>query len=222
MPGKMTIVLFGATGSLGKQLLQQGLLMGHKFRLLCRSAQPAQLADILSDPASKQSIELIKGDATSDQSAVDSVLSGADVAIVTLGGSSDVCSRGQRLINQSLASMTTAGKPRRMIVVTSLGVGDSYQDLNWVSWLFVNLVIRKVVGDKGVQEELVKQSGIPWTIVRPVGLTDGPLTEKYLAKERGIGGGMISRADVAHFILRQCVNDNNSQWTNKALTITSA
>lgn len=213
------IGLFGATGGTGQQILKQGLEMGYSFRLLCRSAQPPQLADVL---ASKQAsrIELIQGDATVDQSAVDKVIEGCDAVVVTLGGWSDVCSRSQSLINQALSKQQQQKKPQ-LIVVTSLGVGDSYNDLNWMTWVFVNLVIRRVLRDKAIQEESVKQSGCQrWTIVRPVGLKDGSVTGKYKAEERGIGGGMINRSDVAHFILHECLN-NETKWINKAVTISN-
>jgi putative NADH-flavin reductase len=52
-------------------------------------------------------------------------------------------------------------------------------------------------------EDIVRESGLDWTIVRPPRLTNKPLTGRYrTAHNQNLRGGMsISRADVAQLML---------------------
>jgi hypothetical protein len=146
---------------------------------------------------------------------------GSNAVLVSLGATPGICSAAQPLIDRS--AIKNKETVKRMTVVTSLGVGDSYQDCNMFTTLIVNVFIRNPIADKNIQEEMLKRdlqdSSIFWTLVRPGGLTDGPMTEKYKFQERGISGGRIPRADVAHFILTHCLD--NEETRNKAFSIVS-
>lgn len=134
--------------------------------------------------------------------------------MVTLGsrpgarGPADLCSRAQKLINDAILQTPSV---RRLILVSSMGVGDSYADLGFLTRFFVNTVIKKPIEDKTIQEESVRlafpqvSSSVDWIILRPGGLTNGQVTEKVRAQERGIAGGRIARADVAWFIWKKCL-----------------
>jgi putative NADH-flavin reductase len=93
---------------------------------------------------------------------------------------------------------------RTLIFVSAIGVGTAIRDAPLFSRLFARTLLRDIYADKAIGEELVRGSGVDWTIVQPAQLTDGPLTGQYRAgihlKHRGMP--KISRADVAHFILR--------------------
>ena len=56
-----------------------------------------------------------------------------------------------------------------------------------------------------MSEQIVRASGLDWTIVRPGGLTSGPATGRYgvLVDPASWRAGMISRADVADFLAKQ-------------------
>jgi hypothetical protein len=143
-------------------------------------------------------------------------LNGVDACIVTIGNTSTICSEAQPIINEQVLK---AGL-KRVIAITSLGVGDSYEDLNWFTATIVNTVIAGPIRDKNKQEEFIKSQldgKVDWTIVRPGRLTDGQLTGKWKAQERGLGGGKVSRADLADFILKQCLA--LGEWCNKAISI---
>jgi putative NADH-flavin reductase len=93
---------------------------------------------------------------------------------------------------------------RRLIVISSLGVGDSKNQVSFGFKLLKWTVLRKVMKDKEVQEKLVQESGLDWTIVRPGGLTDGPGTGRYqVGTDTSITAGRIARADIADFVLRE-------------------
>jgi uncharacterized protein YbjT (DUF2867 family) len=199
------IALLGATGGTGMEVLRQGVEMGYKFKILCRS-------DPVGIP--EKNVEVVKGDVLHKEN-IETVIKGCSVCVVSVGKGT-VCSESQPLINAACEKF----KVKKLIVVSSLGVGESYQDMDWVTWIFVNTVIARPIADKNLQEaEIKKLKGVDWTIVRPGGLSNSALTGKYRAQERGIGGGFIPRADVAHFILHECVQ--GSKWINKGVSLVS-
>ncbi|MCB0245633.1 MAG: SDR family oxidoreductase, partial [Anaerolineae bacterium] len=105
-------------------------------------------------------------------------------------------------------SMTAAGKPMRLIVVSSLGVGESRDQVPFAFKMLMNTVLKKAIDDKERQEALVKASGFDWIIVRPGGLTNGPATGSYKAGvDVKLTAGQVSRADVAAFVLLQLDDD---------------
>ena len=109
----------------------------------------------------------------------------------------------------------------RFICVTSLGINDSRFKLGLYYTLFVIPVITFFYfSDKSKQEKLIRSSNLDWTIVRPGQLTNGKKRGTY---KHGVNIGnyvltkMISRADVAHFILNQL---NNKSYLHKTPGIT--
>ena len=100
--------------------------------------------------------------------------------------------------------MNAAGV-KRLITVTGIGAGDSrgHGGLLYDAILFP-LLLRRVYDDKDVQEWIVRSSGLDSTIVRP-GLLNGFATGRYrvLAASRDWRFGVVSRADVANFLVRQ-------------------
>ena len=101
-------------------------------------------------------------------------------------------------------AMKVAGL-KRLIAVTGLGAGDSrgHGGLIYDTVVFP-LLLKRVYDDKDVQEWIVKSSGLDWTIVRPGLLTDRPATGRYrvLTASKDWRFGVISRADVANFLVR--------------------
>ena len=67
------------------------------------------------------------------------------------------------------------------------------------------LLLKRVYDDKDVQEWIIGSSGLDWTIVRPGLLTNRPVTGRYriLTAAHDWHFGLISRVDVADFIVRQ-------------------
>jgi len=189
----MRIALFGATGGTGTEVLEQALAQGHRVRALVRD--PAKLTE-------REGLILIQGDVL-DQAAVDQSVQGSDAVICVLGshGSSEpVEDRGTEHI---LAAMKDQG-PRRLIAVTSMGVGDSIDQVAAFFRAIMKLTLKRVMEAKERQERAIMASDLDWTIVRPGGLTDGPATGNYQSGlDKSIRAGRVSRADVADFILRE-------------------
>lgn len=195
----MKIALFGATGGTGRHIVDQALTAGHSIQALVRD--PACLS------VSHEEFSPISGDVL-NPAAVAETVAGADAVISALGVSNgspaDVCSRGTRHVIETMK----ADGIRRLVVITSLGVGDSKDQVPFAFKMLMGTVLKKVMADKQTQEALVRGSGLDWTIVRPGGLADSPATGDYKAGlDKNIVAGQVSRADVAAFVLRQLADD---------------
>ena len=202
----MKVLIFGATGTIGRELVTQALEMGHSVTGVARD--PSKLA------ISHASLEMIEGDVM-DLAPVDRAVAGHDAVLVALGAGSkgQVRSTGTRNIIQAMQKSGV----RRLVCLSTLGVGDSRGNLNFL-WKYVmfGMLLRAAFADHVSQEDHVIRSGLDWTIVRPAAYTDGertgnyrhgfPATEKRLKLK-------ISRADVSDFILTQLADDSYIRMT---------
>ena len=201
----MKVIVFGATGGTGRQLVQQALEQGHEVTAFLRSPERLGL--------SHAKLRLVQGDVL-DAAAVERVMSGHDAVLCALGApalkTGVIRSAGTRNI---VAAMETAGV-RRLICQTSLGYGDSKAVLKITPFVFrfiiAPILLREGFADHARQEEHIRASRLDWVIARPGNLTDGSRTGRYrhgfAADDRTIKGE-ISRADVADFMLRQLTDD---------------
>ena len=187
------IALFGATGGTGKQVLEQALAQGYRIRALVRD--PTKLA-------ARDGLTLIQGDVL-DQAAVDRCVEGGDAVICVLGSHGSAEPVEDRGTERILAAMKSHGQ-RRLIAVTSMGVGDSIEQVAAFFRAIMKLTLKRVMEAKERQEQAIMASDLDWTIVRPGGLTDGPRTDSYQSGlDKSIKASRVSRADVADFILRE-------------------
>ena len=195
----MDIAVFGATGGTGHQVVEQALAAEHTVRALVRTPSKLGIAH--------DNLIVIAGNVL-DTAKVTETIQGVDAVVCSLGSSSDnpkdIVSQGtQNIVN----AMLHAHVPR-LIVISSLGVGDSKKQIPFTFKLIASTFLRGVMADKERQEAIVKGSDLDWTIVRPGGLTDGPKTGGYtFGLDPKIKANQISRADVADFILKQLTDD---------------
>ena len=204
----MKLALFAATGGIGNHALTQALDAGHQVTAIVR--RPEGL-----DPRAR----LVQADlmqATPEVLAA--ALQGADAILSGLGQrtarDAGITSRGTRAIVQAAK---TAGVERLVVIsaaplltIPSPGrpvppgdPGEGFLMRNVLSPI-VKRVLRDVYADLAVMEDVVRESGLQWTVLRPPRLVDTPLTGKYrVAVDRSVRGGMkIGRADVAHHMLK--------------------
>ena len=187
------IALFGATGGTGLQFCQQALAAGHQITALVRDSARLTLTH--------EKLHIIEGNVL-DPDAVLATVRGAEAVVCSLGNTANnpegVVTAGTQHI---IAAMKQEGV-KRLLVVTSLGVGDSIDQVPLAFKLIMKTALRKAIADKESQETAVRESSLDWTIIRPGGLTDDPMTGQYQAGiEKRIRAGRIARADVAHFML---------------------
>jgi putative NADH-flavin reductase len=94
---------------------------------------------------------------------------------------------------------------KRLICVTGFGAGDSRTSISFLQRVPFRLLLGRAYDDKSVQETVIKNSSLDWTIVRPEVLTNGRRTGRYsiLGEASAWRNGFISRKDVADFLVRQ-------------------
>lgn len=194
------VLVIGASKGVGLETTRQALEGGHQVRALARSEAGIRLSD--------QKLEKIQGDALNRRD-IEAALDGIDVVIQALG----ISSLGDLLRPVSLFSDATRvlvsameGKAvKRLICVTGFGAGDSRASISCLQRLPFQMVFGRAYADKTVQERMIKDSSLDWTIARPGVLTNGRRTRRYriLDEPSAWRNGIISRADVADFLVRQ-------------------
>lgn len=208
----MKLVIFGATGTMGRHVVFKALEQGYEVSAFARN--PAKFE------VDHPNLTLIAGDVF-DPIAVESAIKGSDVVLISLGSiklKDRVRSVGTRNIVQAMEKHGV----KRLICQSTLGTGDSWQNLNFFwKYLMFSLVLRHVFKDHVIQESIVKKSSLDWTIVRPAAFTDEPETEFYQsgfsAAERQLTL-KIPRANVASFMLQQ-VDDDQYMYQTPGLSI---
>lgn len=205
----MKLTIFAATGGIGRQALEQAVAAGHEVTAVVRN--PKKLS---------ATVRVVTADLTAaDQAALKSAVEGADGVVSALGPRSisdaGVASQGTRAIVQAMK----AADVRRIVVVSAAPIGTVPSsgrpkppkhdpgDGFFMRHLFsplIKAVLRKPYADLALMEDILRDSGLDWTIVRPPRLTNKPLTGIYrTAPAQNLPGGFfIARADVAHFMLR--------------------
>ncbi len=195
LAGGMVITVIGGSHGTGAELVQTALTQGHSVTCVSRSG------------VAVDGVRDVRGDAR-DPAVLAEALAGADAVVITVGAARGTDTNRTEVTRAAIKAMTSAG-PRRLIVQSSLGVGDSKNLLPGPLRLFANVALGKAFADHSGQEAAVGSCPLDWTLVRPGGLTNGPATGEFIARE-GLGATpmktRISRTDLAGYLL-QIVDD---------------
>jgi putative NADH-flavin reductase len=199
----MNVLVFGASGGTGRELVKQALAQGHSVTAFVRDPTKFEIKHA--------NMKVVKGDVSNYES-VARALQNQGAAICALGSSTPL-RRDPTLIDgvrHIIKAMEQAGV-QRLIYLSFLGVRDGRNQLSFLGkHIVAPLALRNVVADHEVKERLIKQSRLKWTIVRPPKLTNGQRTGAYRSGERIAANSIIptiSRADVADFMLKQLTDD---------------
>lgn len=184
------VLVAGATGGTGQHIVPQLNAAGYRVRALVRDAAAAR--SVLGD-----NVEYATGDVR-DRGSIDAAMKGVRYAISAIGATPRDPANAPELVDfqgvRNLAEAAAAAKVDQLVIVSSAGVTREDHPLNR---MFDNVLVWK-----GKGEDAVRASGVPYTIVRPGGLTDKPGGQAGVRLEQGDRGtGFIPRADVA----RVCV-----------------
>ena len=185
----MNLTVLGAAGATGVQLVEQALAAGHQVTALARSAENLTLTN--------PNLHVIQGNAT-DRAVVSQAMKGAEAVISVLGARGPVIAEATRAV---VAAAEQAG-PDRIVMLSSFAVARDR--LKPVSKLVTRMAMGSQIKDKTAGEEVLRASGLDWTIVYATVLTDGPKTEpRVVPGTEKVGMSQrISRADVASFLLQ--------------------
>jgi putative NADH-flavin reductase len=197
------IILFGATGGSGKQVVTQALERGYAVTAVIRN--PASLAIHHSN------LKVTRGDVLQSISFEKEII-GKDVVISCLGTGKDlkpttIYSRGMENI---ISAMKNAGVGR--LVCISAGALYTNKEMGIFVRALSKIVLQKILknlyDDMRLMETLVEASGLDWTIVRPARLVNKPRTGNYRTAIQSHlrRPWRIARADLADFMLSSIEN----------------
>ena len=202
-PQPARVLVIGATGGTGRQLVAQALERGYAVTALVRD--PSRL------PVHHPQLTVVPGDVL-DAGSVDAAMRGQEAVLSALGHKryfypTRILSDGTGNI---LRAMETHGVPR-LVCETALGIGDSAGRMGlYYTFFVIPVILPFYFWDKTRQERMVARSKVEWVIARPGVLTNGDRRGRYRHGLR-IGSFLetvrISRADVAEFMLNQLVSD---------------
>ena len=209
----MKVIIFGATGTVGKLAVERVLADGHFVSAFARRPWNLNI--------DHSALNLVAGDAMDEEMVADAV-QGHDAVIITLGSG---MSRRSVIRSEGTKNIIRAMKMHgvmRLICQSTLGAHESWSNLNffWKRIMF-GALLRPVFLDHELQEDLVRASGLNWTLVRPSAFTDGPALgtyrEGFSCNDRSLTL-KISRADVAEFLQSQL---SDVRYTQKAVGLSN-
>ena len=205
----MKVAILGASGMTGKQLIEQALSAGHTVIGLARTPEKI----LFEDP------RVIKRQADGfDEASVIAALEGAD-AVITTVGKRDLRDKRVNLSTAAHAGVVAGMRKhgiKRLLVISSIGAARIKRNgIRRNIYLFLR---RKYYRDMYDMELQVMASGMDVTMLRAPLLYDGPVSGQYdiIEKEIYPNGLRITRADLAHFILKELAENN---WINRVIAV---
>jgi putative NADH-flavin reductase len=208
----MKIVIFGASGTVGIEMVKQGLEQGYEVTAFARNSE--KLADI-----SNINLNIYKGDVLNALD-VENALRNQDAVFCALGDGriGKIRSAGTKNIVDAMNKLGI----QRFICQTTLGMGESYRNLNFIwKYLMFGILLKKAFQDHKLQEKYILNSNLDYTIVRPSALMPGEIKNEY---KIGFDGNYkdltlkISRKEVASFMINQL---QNQTYLRKAVSISN-
>jgi putative NADH-flavin reductase len=200
-----TIAVIGASRGIGRAVTTLALQRGFSVRAFARTADRLRI--------DHPQLQTIVGDALAIAQ-IRVAIQGCDAVLETLGvqanakmltGPISLFSEATRVLLQAMREVG----PRRLIALTGFGAGESKAAISTIQRVPFNAVFGRAYADKDIQEALIKESDLEWVIVRPGVLMNASFTGRYrvLTEPRSWRNGIISRKDVADFMLNQITSD---------------
>lgn len=208
----MKVIVFGATGTVGIEIVKQALEKGYAVTAFVRNPEKRE-------QLKHKNLSIYNGDVT-NLNDVEKAIQNHDAVICALGDGKT--GKIRAIGTQHIINAMNKLAIKRFICQSTLGMGESYGNLNFI-WkhIMFGMLLKKAFQDHQLQEQYILDSELDYTLVRPSALTDGAVTNAYKAgfdgkyKKLGL---KITRTDVADFMLRQLEND---EYIKKAVSISN-
>ena len=202
----MKIVILGAAGKTGSQLVAQALEQGYAVTAFVRDESKIRIK--------KPNLTIKVGDARS-QADLQAVLSGKD-AVVSALGSRKLKDDLMTSSTEALIRAMHAVGLKRVVMLSSFLLTDHRKP--GLLMQAVGTLSKGVIEDKSGSEQQLRDSGLDWTLVYATHLRNGPLTGNVRVIDSAEPIGLknaINRADVANYMLE--LLDNESMYQKSAL-----
>ena len=194
--GGMNLIVLGATGGTGLEIVRRAMEHGHSVTAFVRS--PERLNPF------QDRINVKQGDLL-NAAELERVIQGHDAVVSGFGPRVPVSKADANLLQQFAVALTSAmlrAEVRRVVVES---VAFLFKDsIIPPTYLLGRMLFPGIVADSSAMEDVFARSGLDWTIVRPPQLTDKPYTGNYRVREGHLPrfGFKISRANVADFMIK--------------------
>ncbi len=183
-----TVLVAGATGGTGRQLVEAALREGYAVRVLVRDEARAR-------PLFGDRVSYATGDVENPATLAEAVR-GATYVVSALGAAPlrEPNDGPQRIDYRGVAALVEAAKAarvRQFVLVSSMGITREDH--------FLNKMYNNQLIWKGRGEDALRASGVPYTIVRPGNLRDEPGGQQGFRTLQGDPpvSGRVTRTDVA-------------------------
>ena len=197
---RVRLTILGATGRIGRHVVEQAVGAGHEVAVLVRDSE--RLGDL------RDRVRVVTG-TVSEPGAVHEAVAGAEAVISAIGPDANDPIEVERLragMRNILIAMERHGVPR-IVNLSGAGItapGERKPLLDKLASRIVRGLARHVVQAKQAEYDELARSEVEWIAVRPAIVTDGPLTGRYVAGPEALRpGARISRADIAHLMLAE-------------------
>ena len=203
----MKIIVFGATGGVGQNVVKQALEKGVEVTAFVRTPSKIEVVH--------ENLNVIQGDAF-NKDEVAAAITGHDVVVSCLGSSQGMKKSNElEEMTKNIVDGMQAHNIKRIIYTASAGINN---EIPGISGKMVMKMLKNALIDHRSAVDYIEAHGLNYTIVRPMGLTNNDLTGKYREAKVGVPdkARSISRADVAHFIVKALIDE---QYENSSISI---
>lgn len=205
----MNIIIFGATGKTGQELVTQSLEKGYKVTAVVRN--PAKMT--ITHPH----LTIEKGDLTNDTDVTRILKAQSYDAVFSALGAKTPFQKDPILTKATKNIIQAAAENRinKFIHVSFIGVRKESSQLGILYKYIVPVVMKNLIADHREKEAVLANSGLNWIAVQPPILTSGAKTGHYIHEQqinKGISSTKkLSRANLADFMIQQLEQDHYRQ-----------
>jgi len=187
------ILVFGATGGTGKAFVEQALAHGHTVTAFVRDPSKLQTGNA--------NLKMIEGDLFDADAVKAAVTPDCDAVFTAYGFSNKEPDNKHERVTRAVVEGMTAAGVSRLVVVSSMGASES-EGIGpfWVRFV-AKVILKHIIPDKTLQEAVIRNARLDWTVLRPPMLVSKPATGQYTVwdgmKPPQKVAWKVARADVA-------------------------
>lgn len=197
----MKITLFGATGMMGKCLIDQARIHGHSVRAFGRNV-------FTKLPTGRKNLELFKGSLFEDDD-IEAALDGCDAVLSAIGGDVNGLDKTRSLGMKHIVQGMEKTGVKRIVAIGGMGILQADEN----QLLFRTPAFPEIYKPVSIEHfeawQHLQNSSLDWTMVCPPDLVDAEFTAKFITKKDypAVGVMHINTSDLAEFMVRQLESD---------------
>jgi putative NADH-flavin reductase len=194
----MNLIIFGATGTVGKQLVKQALHIGHHVIAFGRNVFTELEMDV-------KNLELIKG-ALFDEKEVYNAIKGSDAVLSALGGGFDGNDKTRTLGIKNIITQMQKNAVKRIVAIGGLGVLNADENTLLIDQEGYPKEFIPVGKEHQTAYEYLKESGLDWTFVCPPNIINHEATGLFNTNANyppELNNYKINAGDLAMFMLNE-------------------